>query len=67
MAALPDIYVNGYGGIERVQWTMNPWSGAKPTETTSACPEGSCLRIAGMGSGSGFHIYYPQAFAGHRG
>ena len=61
--APPDIYVNGYGGIERVQWTMNPWSSAKPAETTSGCQQGSCLRIAGMGSGAGFHIYYPQGFA----
>ena len=55
--------MNGYGGIERVQWTMNPWSSAKPAETTSGCQQGSCLRIAGMGSGAGFHIYYPQGFA----
>jgi len=59
----PDIYVNGYGGIERVQWTMNPWSSANPSETTNGCQEGSCLRVAGLASGAGFHIYYPQSFA----
>lgn len=59
----PDIYVNGYGGIERVRWTMNPWSSASPSETTTGCQEGQCLRVAGMTSGAGFHIYYPQAFA----
>jgi len=60
--APPDIYVDEYGGIERVRWTMNPWSSASPSETTSGCRQGSCLRIAGMGSGAGFHIYYPHAF-----
>jgi hypothetical protein len=59
----PDIYGDGYGGIERVRWTMNPWSSASPSETTNGCLAGSCLRVSGLKSGAGFHIYYPAAFA----
>jgi hypothetical protein len=61
--APPDIYVDGYGGIEDVRWTMNPWSSASPSETTSGCQAGKCLRVSGLVSGAGFHIYYPAAFA----
>lgn len=57
-----DVYVDGYGGIEQVRWMMNPWAAAKPQETTTNCVSGSCLRIPGLGSGSGFHIYYRQSF-----
>jgi len=57
-----DVYVDGYGGIDQVRWMMNPWSSASPSETTSDCVSGSCLKIAGLGSGAGFHIYYRQSF-----
>jgi expansin (peptidoglycan-binding protein) len=58
----PDIYVDGYGGIERVRWIMNPWSSAKPSESANGCQAGKCLKITGMGSGAGFHVYYMHAF-----
>jgi len=58
-----DVYVDGYGGIDQVRWMMNPWSSASPTEITSGCVAGSCLRIGGLGSGAGFHIYYRQSFS----
>jgi hypothetical protein len=61
--APPDIYVDGYGGIERVRWTMNPWSSASPRESSDGCQSGRCLRVSGLGSGAGLHIYYPAAFA----
>jgi hypothetical protein len=57
-----DVYVDGYGGIESVRWMMNPWASASPTETDAGCVSGTCLRVNGMGSGSGFHIYYRQSF-----
>jgi len=57
------VYVDGYGGIEDVHWTMNPWASASPAETSAGCVSGSCLRVDGMGSGSGFHVYYRQSFA----
>jgi expansin (peptidoglycan-binding protein) len=57
-----DVYVNGYGGIDEVRWIMNPWADADPEETTSGCRDGKCLRISGMGSGDGFHVYYRQSF-----
>jgi expansin (peptidoglycan-binding protein) len=57
-----DVYVNGYGGIEKVGWMMNPWADADPEETTSGCYDAKCLRITGMGSGDGFHVYYRQSF-----
>lgn len=59
----PDLYADGYGGIERVRWTMNPWGSARPSETDDGCHTGTCLRITGLTSGSGFHIHYPAAFA----
>jgi len=58
-----DVYVDGYGGIDQVRWMMNPWSSASPSEVTSGCVAGSCLRIGGLGSGAGFHVYYRQSFA----
>ena len=58
-----DVYVDGYGGIDQVRWMMNPWSSAKPEETKAGCVSGSCLRIPGLGSGAGFHIYYRQSFS----
>jgi hypothetical protein len=61
--APPDIYVDGYGGIERVRWTMNPWGSASPRESSDGCQAGRCLRVSGLSSGAGLHIYYPAAFA----
>lgn len=58
-----DVYVDNYGGIERVNWMMNPWSSASPEETREGCFAGSCLKVSGMGSGAGFHIYYRQSFS----
>jgi len=58
----PDIYTDGYGGIEKVQWMMNPWGSAKPSEVESDCLAGKCLRIAGLQPSAGFHIYYDAAF-----
>jgi len=57
-----DVYVDGYGGIDQVRWMMNPWASASPSEVSSGCVSGTCLRVNGMGSGSGFHIYYRQSF-----
>lgn len=57
-----DVYVDGYGGIESVRWMMNPWAQAQPAEVSTDCVSGTCLRVSGMGSGSGFHIYYRQSF-----
>lgn len=57
-----DVYVDGYGGIEQVRWMMNPWAGASPSEISTGCVSGTCLRVDGMGPGSGFHIYYRQSF-----
>jgi hypothetical protein len=57
-----DVYVDDYGGIDQVRWMMNPWSSAIPSEVTAGCVAGSCLRIGGLGSGAGFHIYYRQSF-----
>jgi hypothetical protein len=58
-----DVYVDGYGGIDEVRWMMNPWADANPAEISDGCVSGSCLRVKGMRSGSGFHIYYRQSFA----
>lgn len=57
-----DVYVDGYGGIEAVQWMMNPWGGALPSEVTSGCVSGSCLRIDAIQNAVGFHIYYRESF-----
>lgn len=57
-----DVYVDGYGGIEDVRWVINPWSSASPAETNEGCVSGTCLRVSGMQSGSGFHVYYRQSF-----
>lgn len=59
----PEIYTDGYGGIERVQWIMNPWGSAKPSEVTDGCVAGKCLRITGLEPSAGFHIYYYAAFS----
>jgi hypothetical protein len=58
-----DVYADGYGGIDEVRWMMNPWASAAPSEVSSGCVSGTCIRVDGMGSGSGFHIYYRQNFA----
>jgi hypothetical protein len=58
-----EVYVDGYGGIEEVRWMMNPWASATASEVASGCVSGTCLRIDGMGSGAGFHIYYRQSFS----
>lgn len=57
-----DVYVNGYGGVEKVAWVMNPWANARPSEVSTGCVSGNCLRVDGMRSASGFHIYYRQSF-----
>jgi hypothetical protein len=62
-SAPADVYVDGYGGIDQVRWMMNPWASAEPEEITDGCVSGSCLRIKGLGSGAGFHIYYRQSFS----
>jgi hypothetical protein len=59
----PDIYADGYGGIEDVQWIMNPWGSAKPSEVSEGCVAGTCLRISGLEPSAGFHIYYYAAFS----
>ncbi len=57
-----NVYVDEYGGIENVRWMMNPWADASSAEISSGCFSGKCLRVDGMRSGSGFHIYYRQSF-----
>jgi len=57
------VYGDGYGGIDEVRWTMNPWGTAKASEVTQGCYGGSCIRVDGLASASGFHVYYRQAFA----
>ena len=59
----PPVYVDAYGGITSVKWQMNPWGNAKASETTASCKSGSCIRVQGLAGASGFHIYYPHAFA----
>lgn len=58
------VYGDGYGGIDQVRWMMNPWNGASAQEVTQGCygGGGSCIRVDGLGSGRGFHIYYRQSF-----
>jgi hypothetical protein len=58
-----DVYLDGYGGIEDAGWAMNPWGTASPSEVTTGCVSGSCIRVAGMAPASGFHIFYRQNFA----
>jgi hypothetical protein len=59
------VYTDGYGGIDQVRWQMNPWGTAQASEVTQGCygDTGSCIRVDGLAPGSGFHIYYRQAFA----
>jgi EXPB1-like domain 1 len=57
-----EVYGNGYGGIDQVRWTMNPWGDATASETTDGCYAGSCIRIDSLGQYNGLHIYYRQAF-----
>ena len=58
-----DVYVDGYGGIPSAGWVINPWGSANPSEVSSDCVSGSCLRVTGMAPGMGFHIFYRQPFA----
>lgn len=60
-----DVFVNGFGGIDQVRWSINPWGEAEmgfygPFETD--CFEGSCLRVERFAQWTGFHLYYRQAF-----
>jgi expansin (peptidoglycan-binding protein) len=59
----PPVYVDAYGGITSVKWQMNPWGNAKASETTASCKSGACIRVQGLAGASGFHVYYPHAFA----
>jgi expansin (peptidoglycan-binding protein) len=59
----PPVYIDAYGGITSVKWQMNPWGNARASETTAGCKSGSCIRVQGLASASGFHIYYPHTFA----
>ena len=58
-----DVYVDGYGGIPSAGWVINPWGSASPSEVTTGCVSGSCLRVAGLSPGMGFHIFYRQPFS----
>jgi len=66
---LPDgrVYTDGYGGIDSVRWQANPWGDTDVSETNEGCfnSSASCLRIDNMGSWSGLHLYYWQAFPAH--
>lgn len=59
-----EVYVDGWGGIDEVRWMPNPWGDARVSETGDGCWSGSasCLRVDGMGSWSGMHLYHRQAF-----
>ncbi|HVO20417.1 MAG TPA: hypothetical protein VMU15_14245 [Anaeromyxobacter sp.] len=59
-----DVYLDGFGGIPEVRWTMDPWSSAVgASEVTDGCLAGSCLRVTGMSPWNGFNLYYVQPFA----
>ena len=59
-----DVYDDGFGGIDSVQWTMNPWGETSWQEVTEGCYDGSasCIRIDSMEQWGGLHIYYNQPF-----
>ncbi len=57
-----DVYTDGYGGIDEVRWTMNPWGSASASVVTDGCYEGSCIQIDDLAQWDGLHIYYRQAF-----
>jgi hypothetical protein len=57
-----DVYTDGWGGMEGVEWTPLLWDGASLEEQSSGCQAGSrCLRVE-LEQWSGFHLYLRQAF-----
>jgi len=59
-----DVYLDGFGGIPDVRWTMDPWSAAVgASEVTEGCLSDSCLQVTGMSPWNGFDIYYVQPFS----
>lgn len=61
------VYDDAWGGIEGLQWTMNPWGAAEQGffgEVSEGClgDTGQCLRVDDFGQYSGLHLYYRQAF-----
>jgi hypothetical protein len=60
-----DVFVEGWGGIDEVRWSINPWGEAERGffgETRDGCFEGSCLEVAQLAQWTGFHLYYRQLF-----
>ena len=59
-----DVYDEGWGGIDEVRWSPNPWGDASASETTEGCADGSasCVLISTLAQWDGFHLYYRQAF-----
>jgi expansin (peptidoglycan-binding protein) len=56
------VYDDAYGGIDRVRWRINPWSGVSASEARDGCFSGSCVRIDTLAQWSGLHFYYVQGF-----
>ncbi|MGE0784619.1 MAG: hypothetical protein AB7S26_02950 [Sandaracinaceae bacterium] len=65
-AAPGDVYVDQWGGIEGVRWSINPWGEAESGfhgEVTDGCFAGSsCVRLDTLGQYAGFHVTYPMHF-----
>jgi expansin (peptidoglycan-binding protein) len=59
-----DVYDEGWGGIDQVRWSPNPWGEATVSETTEGCADGSpsCVLVSDLQQWNGFHLYYRQAY-----
>lgn len=60
-----EVYDEGYGGIEGVEWQPNPWGErTRVSETSTGCFQGSssCILVEDMGQWEGVHFYYRQSF-----
>jgi len=61
---VPDPYVDGLGGIERVRWSEGGWGGGTTdVAATADCRAGTCISVAGLDGWGGLQLLYHEQFA----
>ncbi len=57
-----EVYVDAWGGIDGVNWRINPWGSITATETSDGCLMDRCLRLDDVDQWTGAHVDYRQGF-----